>query len=325
MLASSARWLSIAARGRPLVPDVKISTARASPPRPAVALTGAPAGRGERVEARGVDQHPVGAGDRLLDDGQRQVVAEHDLRVGHPAAGRPPGAVSPVSSGTATSPARSTAKYAVTKPGEFASASATRSPRAGPAGAEPGRGGVDVGVQLGPGDRRPVPVGRQVHQCGGVGAAGAVARTTSATLVGFSLPAAAIGAVWHSRIGRQRVRLYASRHAVATLLRGSAPDPGAIAAGQASAAAADVEAALEVPLDPKAAAFFDVDNTVMQGASIFHLARASMPATSSPRATSAASPGSRASSGCSARRTWATCTRRARPRCPSRPGTPSPS
>jgi HAD superfamily hydrolase (TIGR01490 family) len=52
-----------------------------------------------------------------------------------------------------------------------------------------------------------------------------------------------------------------------------APDPDAVAAGQASAAAAEVEAALQVPLDPTAAAFFDVDNTVMQGASIFHLAR----------------------------------------------------
>jgi HAD superfamily hydrolase (TIGR01490 family) len=51
------------------------------------------------------------------------------------------------------------------------------------------------------------------------------------------------------------------------------PDPDAVAAGRASAAAAEVEAALEVPLDPRAAAFFDVDNTVMQGASIFHLAR----------------------------------------------------
>jgi HAD superfamily hydrolase (TIGR01490 family) len=47
----------------------------------------------------------------------------------------------------------------------------------------------------------------------------------------------------------------------------------AVTAGAASAAAADVEAALEVPLDPRAAAFFDVDNTIMQGASIFHLAR----------------------------------------------------
>ncbi|HSS67046.1 MAG TPA: HAD-IB family hydrolase [Nocardioidaceae bacterium] len=44
-------------------------------------------------------------------------------------------------------------------------------------------------------------------------------------------------------------------------------------AGQASAAAADVEAALATPPDLEAAAFFDVDNTVMQGASIFHLAR----------------------------------------------------
>ena len=34
-----------------------------------------------------------------------------------------------------------------------------------------------------------------------------------------------------------------------------------------------MESALTPPLDPGAAAFFDVDNTVMQGASIFHLAR----------------------------------------------------
>ncbi|MBD3915804.1 HAD-IB family hydrolase [Nocardioides hwasunensis] len=44
-------------------------------------------------------------------------------------------------------------------------------------------------------------------------------------------------------------------------------------AGEASAASADVESALTTPSDPTAAAFFDVDNTVMQGASIFHLAR----------------------------------------------------
>ena len=63
------------------------------------------------------------------------------------------------------------------------------------------------------------------------------------------------------------VRLRRSRHAT------SGPDPEAVIAGEASAAAAQVEAALKVPLDPRAAAFFDVDNTVMQGASIFHLAR----------------------------------------------------
>ncbi len=43
-------------------------------------------------------------------------------------------------------------------------------------------------------------------------------------------------------------------------------------AGEASAAAAEVESSLTVPADPTAAAFFDVDNTIMQGASIFHLA-----------------------------------------------------
>lgn len=44
-------------------------------------------------------------------------------------------------------------------------------------------------------------------------------------------------------------------------------------AGEASAAAAEVESSLVPEPDDTAAAFFDVDNTVMQGASIFHLAR----------------------------------------------------
>ncbi len=47
----------------------------------------------------------------------------------------------------------------------------------------------------------------------------------------------------------------------------------AVEAGLASAAAAEVEASLAVPLDPKVAGFFDVDNTMMQGASIYHFAR----------------------------------------------------
>ena len=44
-------------------------------------------------------------------------------------------------------------------------------------------------------------------------------------------------------------------------------------AGEAAATVAEVESALSVEADPTSAAFFDVDNTVMQGASIFHLAR----------------------------------------------------
>jgi HAD superfamily hydrolase (TIGR01490 family) len=44
-------------------------------------------------------------------------------------------------------------------------------------------------------------------------------------------------------------------------------------AGEASAAVAEVESSLLTEPDPTAAAFFDVDNTIMQGASIFHLAR----------------------------------------------------
>ncbi len=46
-----------------------------------------------------------------------------------------------------------------------------------------------------------------------------------------------------------------------------------ILAGEAAAAAAEVETALDIPADATSAAFFDVDNTIMQGASIFHLAR----------------------------------------------------
>ncbi len=46
-----------------------------------------------------------------------------------------------------------------------------------------------------------------------------------------------------------------------------------VLAGEASAAAAEVESALATPPDPTSAAFFDVDNTIMQGASIFHLAK----------------------------------------------------
>ena len=43
-------------------------------------------------------------------------------------------------------------------------------------------------------------------------------------------------------------------------------------AGAAAAAAAEVEASLAMPADPHVAAFFDVDNTMMQGASIYHFA-----------------------------------------------------
>jgi phosphoserine phosphatase len=47
----------------------------------------------------------------------------------------------------------------------------------------------------------------------------------------------------------------------------------AVVAGQAAAAVAEVEAALTAPPDPTAAAFFDIDNTIVRGASIYHLAR----------------------------------------------------
>src|SRR5437588_1928589 len=57
------------------------------------------------------------------------------------------------------------------------------------------------------------------------------------------------------------------------MARSSRHSTRAALAGAASAAAAEVEASLVVPPDPGAAAFFDVDNTMMQGASIYHFAR----------------------------------------------------
>lgn len=41
----------------------------------------------------------------------------------------------------------------------------------------------------------------------------------------------------------------------------------------AAPAVPEVEAELQVPIDPRAAAFFDVDNTMLRGASLYHLAR----------------------------------------------------
>lgn len=46
-----------------------------------------------------------------------------------------------------------------------------------------------------------------------------------------------------------------------------------VLAGEAAAAAAEVERSLQPETDRSTAAFFDVDNTIMQGASVFHFAR----------------------------------------------------
>ncbi len=56
-----------------------------------------------------------------------------------------------------------------------------------------------------------------------------------------------------------------------TVDRGEPLAPARVA-GQAAAAVAEVEAALTAAPDPAAAAFFDIDNTVVRGASIFYLA-----------------------------------------------------
>src|SRR5438309_2262945 len=57
------------------------------------------------------------------------------------------------------------------------------------------------------------------------------------------------------------------------MARSSRHSTRAALAGAASAAAAEVEASLATPPDPTAAAFFDVDNTMMMGASIYHFAK----------------------------------------------------
>src|SRR4051812_11171091 len=54
---------------------------------------------------------------------------------------------------------------------------------------------------------------------------------------------------------------------------GAAASLAGAASAAAASAAAEVEASLVVPPDPTAAAFFDVDNTMMRGASIYHFAR----------------------------------------------------
>jgi HAD superfamily hydrolase (TIGR01490 family) len=51
--------------------------------------------------------------------------------------------------------------------------------------------------------------------------------------------------------------------------RAGEEDVRAVLAGAASAAAAEVDAVLDVPVDPTAAAFFDCDNTMIRGASIY--------------------------------------------------------
>ena len=75
-----------------------------------------------------------------------------------------------------------------------------------------------------------------------------------------------------ARTGRSRVRRLGRSS-------GSEPDP-AVVAGEASAEQASAHAQAQAlaadsaaPVDPAAAAFFDVDNTIMRGASIFQLAR----------------------------------------------------
>lgn len=59
-------------------------------------------------------------------------------------------------------------------------------------------------------------------------------------------------------------------HVLAGAASAAAAEVGHDAAGHA---ADEVEAALAVPADPAAAAFFDCDNTLMQGASIYHFAK----------------------------------------------------
>ncbi len=267
----------------------------------------AAAGRGDRVETGRVDEHPVGAGDRLLDDAQRRVVAEHDLGVGlaQQSRGLRRGVAGVQRHGDQTG-----AQHGEVRRDEGRRVRhGERDPVAdvqAEIGAQPGSGGVDVGVEGLPGQRssgrRPrgrctsaVPSGRRA----------AAARRTCARLVGFSLPAAPTGAVWHSQVGRPAATAVRSPDMRLRRSTGDgAADADAVAAGQASAAAAEVEAALQVPLDPHR-------RRLLRRRQHGDAGRLDLPpgprpvrrATSSPPATSAGSPGSRESSGSSAGRT----------------------
>src|SRR3954467_9990051 len=89
-------------------------------------------------------------------------------------------------------------------------------------------------------------------------------RTPRPTAGAVVVSAARTGLVTLATMGR-RTKALRSRKA--------AEQSAAARAGAASAARAEVEASLAMPADPAAAAFFDVDNTMMQGASIYHFAR----------------------------------------------------
>ena len=183
--ASSARWLSIAARGRPLVPEVNISTARSSPPRSAGRRGRAAPGRGHRVQAGRVHVHPVAAGDGLLHHGEGGVVAEHDLDVG---LGEQPRDLRRGVAGVdrhrhQTGPQhrevrRDEGRRVRHREGDpVAGVQAER-------GAQAGRGGVDVGVECRPG-RACVRDDRASGRCTRAtppGRRAAAARTRSATL-----------------------------------------------------------------------------------------------------------------------------------------------
>ena len=141
-------------------------------------------------------------------------------------------------------------------------------------GSETGREAGDLVLEPGPGERAaaaldeglPVRhvVGSLGHQLGDV-----VARHVAI------LPQP--GSVDRRRRDRREIdgarRRYAGRVTPSERPRRLNLQQRSALAGEAAAASAEVENALVWPSDPTAAAFFDVDNTVMQGASIFHFAR----------------------------------------------------
>ena len=126
--------------------------------------------------------------------------------------------------------------------------------RPGRARTSPARTPVDLGVELGPGD---LPAGAGLDQRHGVGRLG----STRLRRRGRRRLTRSRRRVWHTR--RTVRRGQSARRVSNGKRRPQRRDlrSRSVLAGEASAAAAEVESALRTEPDPTAAAFFDVDNT----------------------------------------------------------------
>ena len=183
-LASSARWLSIAPFGRPLVPEVYISSASASgstsgscgTPENDPKATSPGAGAPTTTRRSGALGCGSASSRAAAADERSNSTARAPLSATSQASSA---VVDPVLAGTATRPARSAPKYAATNSGELDSASATRSPGSSPSACRPAAAVSTPASTCVPRERAPRGQQRDVvatlarrrpHQIGQVGA-----------------------------------------------------------------------------------------------------------------------------------------------------------